>query len=267
MKKKFGGKEYQDELGLGWYDITARNYDPALGRWMNLDPLAEQMRRHSPYNYAFDNPVYFIDYDGMMPTGSQDDDPPNQVQRVINGIKNIIGGWFDYSIGSEINIEREQKINGDDASEANQAKDEKNNEKDDALVKIADGAEDAVKGGTYVIADQVDKGAQNVSEAADAATIATGGVSAPVTVPLSKGANTVSASAKVVKATVNLSDGDTDAALNEVQDIAVNYASGKTIDKIIGHSKKTGNIQTKQQEEVQSTVLNTVISWFTDLLK
>ncbi len=267
LKKKFGGKEYQDELGLGWYDITARNYDPALGRWMNLDPLAEQMRRHSPYNYAFDNPVYFIDYDGMMPTGSQDDDPPNQVQRVINGIKNIIGGWFDYSIGSEINIEREQKINGDDASEANQAKDEKNNEKDDALVKIADGAEDAVKGGTYVIADQVDKGAQNVSEAADAATIATGGVSAPVTVPLSKGANTVSASAKVVKATVNLSDGDTDAALNEVQDIAVNYASGKTIDKIIGHSKKTGNIQTKQQEEVQSTVLNTVISWFTDLLK
>jgi RHS repeat-associated protein len=92
-KLLFNGKELQDELGLNVYDYGARNYEPALGRWMNIDPLADKGRRWSPYNYAMDNPVFFIDPDGMQALAGDVNNPNQMVpfEREGMGI-HFIGG-------------------------------------------------------------------------------------------------------------------------------------------------------------------------------
>ncbi|MDY8137076.1 DUF6443 domain-containing protein [Aquimarina sp. 2201CG5-10] len=60
----YNGKEENNEVGLEWLDYGARNYEANLGRWMNVDPLAEKYHSISPYAYVANNLINAVDPDG-----------------------------------------------------------------------------------------------------------------------------------------------------------------------------------------------------------
>jgi RHS repeat-associated protein len=87
---KYNGKELQEEIGLNMYDYGARNYDPALARWMNVDPLAEKFPSWSPYCMSFNNPIHFVDLDGREPTPAQ---AARMAAHVYGDKVKLTGGW------------------------------------------------------------------------------------------------------------------------------------------------------------------------------
>ena len=63
--EKFTGKERDTEAGLNLDYFRARYYDPALGRFLGVDPLGDEFPSWSPYNYVGNDPVSFIDPTGL----------------------------------------------------------------------------------------------------------------------------------------------------------------------------------------------------------
>lgn len=62
-------------MDYGW-----RQYDPAIARWMTIDPWATKYKSWSPYNYGFDNPVRYADFMGLGPEDKKDPNGMSETQ-------------------------------------------------------------------------------------------------------------------------------------------------------------------------------------------
>ncbi|RMG23209.1 MAG: hypothetical protein D6732_24955 [Methanobacteriota archaeon] len=91
-KEKFTGKEQDGETGLDYFG--ARYYSPALGRWLVVDPLADDYPLWSSYVYTLGNPILFIDPNGkevitdrfgFIIQEDEEDPEDNSVYAMIDG--------------------------------------------------------------------------------------------------------------------------------------------------------------------------------------
>jgi RHS repeat-associated protein len=112
--KELQHKEFNDGSGLENYDYYARFCDVQLGRWSTMDPKSEKYQSLSPYVYTANNPLYYVDPNGMVidpfsmtQWDQEKQNVINEKTKLLDQIESITNkgslyGWDDDKLADEL---------------------------------------------------------------------------------------------------------------------------------------------------------------------
>jgi RHS repeat-associated protein len=108
-KWKFQGQEHVTDLDLGWDSFKWRNHMPDIGRFFNVDPLANDYVYNSPYAFSENSVVKYVELEGLEAQNPQSGNTKKQEESqgsnepniFVNAIVSFFNGMAE--LGGNIN--------------------------------------------------------------------------------------------------------------------------------------------------------------------
>jgi RHS repeat-associated protein len=63
--KTFQGQKFDDDLGIDYYSFKWRNHDPQIGRFIEIDPLADEYEYNSTYAFSENKVTSHVELEGL----------------------------------------------------------------------------------------------------------------------------------------------------------------------------------------------------------
>lgn len=89
---KFQGQEHIDDLGLNWDSFKWRNHQPDIGRFFNIDPIAEDYYYNSPYAFSENKVTSHVEIEGLE---SQSIHLNQEIKKAENVVRTVVNNTTD----------------------------------------------------------------------------------------------------------------------------------------------------------------------------